>query len=132
MTDMPSDTDDIIVAGLAQGLSYAETGRLASVSAKTVQRRMADPAFSTKVDAARSAKVNEITGRLTEQSPTATKVFEEAMEPGQPMKYRLAGAGATLRHLRDLRNPADLEQRIQEVEALAGRLSAAVDLEGDG
>ena len=37
-------TDEIITAGLVQGLSYPEAGRLAGVSAKTVQRHIVVPA----------------------------------------------------------------------------------------
>ena len=54
--DPSTGTDEIITAALVQGLSYPEAGKLAGVSAKTVQRRMADPTFA--------AHVTEVTERL--------------------------------------------------------------------
>ncbi len=91
------DTDEVIVACLARGVSYAGVGRLAGVSARTVQRRVADREFSDRVAQARSARVSEITGRLGDLSLNALGVLDDAMAASEPMKHRLAAAGVNLR-----------------------------------
>ena len=47
--DLLDDTNNLIVASLAEGATHAEAGRIAGVSAKTVQRRMRNPAFTRMV-----------------------------------------------------------------------------------
>jgi hypothetical protein len=63
-----SDTDELILGGLAAGLTHAEAGELAGVSAKTVQRRLRDDVFAAEVGRRRAEQVERITGRLTELS----------------------------------------------------------------
>lgn len=133
MTD-PDNTeatlDDLLVASLADGLTYEETGGLAGVSARTVQRRMSDKTFAARVREARSQRINEIVGQLTEASTMAAGVFRAGMGPQQPMNIRLSAATASLRHLRDFRSSADLEQRLQELEASSEKLVAVLEAHG--
>ena len=125
--DEETTEDDILIVALATGLTYVEAGNLIGRSAKTVQRRMADPEFAKQVSQARAAKLDEIAGQLTETGVTAVSIIKEAMAEEYPMKLRLAAAGMPLRQIRELRSAAELEARLREVEALAKRLAAALD-----
>jgi predicted hydrolase (HD superfamily) len=71
-----SDADEFILGGLAAGLTHAEAGELAGVSAKTVQRRLRDDAFAAEVGRRRAEQVERITGRLTELSVRAVATLE--------------------------------------------------------
>jgi len=119
------NTDDLLIAGIAAGLNYTATGELAGRSAKTVQRRMADPDFAAAVAAARTARIDRIVGELADLGSTAVAVIREAMDPAEPTRTRLTAATTSLRQLRDFRSAAELERRLVEVEELAARLSAA-------
>jgi hypothetical protein len=49
-----SQLDELLVELLATGRTYEETGALANVSARTVRRRMASPAFAAPVSTLRA------------------------------------------------------------------------------
>ena len=110
-----SDTDELILGGLAAGLTHAEAGELASVSAKTVQRRLRDDAFAAEVGRRRSEQVERITGRLTELSVRAVATLERGLDD-LSVYPRLRAADLTLNWLVKLRREADLERRIAEIE----------------
>jgi hypothetical protein len=59
-----SDQDRLLVNALARGLSQAKAGSLIGRSAKTVQRRMADPAFRAEVSRARNDRFESLSARL--------------------------------------------------------------------
>ena len=60
-----SDTDELILSGLSAGLTHGETAALASVSSKTVQRRLREETFADEVARRRGEQVVRLTGRLT-------------------------------------------------------------------
>lgn len=122
--------DDLLVASLADGLTYDETGGLAGVSARTVQRRMSDKAFAARVREARSRRISEIVGQLTEASTMAAGVFRAGMAPEQPMGTRLSAASASLRHLKDFRSVAEVEHRLKELESSSAKLVAVLEAHG--
>jgi len=51
------DLDEVIVAALAAGRSYAEAAQLSGTSARTVRRRMSDVGFAAEVSARRGERV---------------------------------------------------------------------------
>lgn len=122
------DTDDLIAYALAEGVSYREAARLARVSAKTVQRRMAEPAFARRVATERSARVGEITGLLGELGRKAIGILDDAMAPDEPTRTKLVAASSSLKYLKEFRNAAGLEERVAEMEALVGEFQ---DRQGD-
>ena len=128
---MPTDDeiteDDILITALAHGRTHTEAGNVINRSAKTVQRRMADPEFAKRVSSARAQKLDEISGQLTDMAATAISVVREAMAPEQPTRDRLAAAKLTFSQLHEFRSRGDVEDRLREVEALAERLAAALD-----
>lgn len=115
-----ADTDEIILASLASGMTHAEAARVADVSTKTIQRRLADKAFADEIARRRAAQVERVTGQLTQLSVRAVETLEAALDDEAP-SIRLKAADLTLGWLVRLRREADLERRIVEIEQeLAG------------
>lgn len=127
MMGQSGPTDEVIVACLAEGMSYPHAAEVAGVSAKTVQRRMSDGDFRARVSRARAAHVQEIIGRLTGLGAKAVDVFDETMDSTQNGRLRLSAATCVLRSLREYRHHAELEERLKEVEDSTERLLAALE-----
>jgi len=118
-----SDRDEVILAGLAAGMTHAAVAAVAGVSTKTVQRRIGDEAFAAEVSRRRGEQVERVTGRLTELSVRAVDTLEAALDDESPT-IRIRAADMTLNWLVRLRGEADLERRIAEIEH---ELAAATD-----
>jgi hypothetical protein len=110
-----NDSDELILSGLAAGLTHAETAELANVSSKTVQRRLSNDAFAAEVARRRGQQVERITGRLSELSSRAVDTLTDALGDDSAT-IRLRAADLTLNWLVKLRREADLERRITEIE----------------
>jgi len=110
--------DDLMVEALAQGMNYPEAGRFARVSARTVQRRMADPGFSSRVSVRHGERMGELTGRLSQAGAEAVAVIQDAMGADQDPKHRLTAATVALRYLHQFHTDLEVEQRLQAVEAI--------------
>jgi len=108
-------TDELILSGLAAGMTHAEAAELAEVSSKTVQRRMSDDDFAAEVGRRRSQQVERITGRLTELSVHAVDTLNDGLGD-ESATIRLRAADLTLTWLLRLRREADFERRIGEIE----------------
>lgn len=70
--------DELVVAALAGGRCYEEAGAAAGVSARTVRRRMAEPAFAAAVSARRGERVAAVTGQLVAAGSDAITVITSA------------------------------------------------------
>ena len=107
--------DELLLTGLATGLTHVEAAALAGLSSKTVQRRVRDPRFAAEVRARKAARVERITGRLVELSERAVTVLESGLgDEAAPIRLRAADLvlGWSVR----LRRESDLERRIAEIE----------------
>src|SRR4051794_37379206 len=90
------DRDELVVAALAGGASYAEAGRVARVSKATIARRMKEPAFRTKVIEARDEAADRVRGVLAEGSVDAARVLIEVATAGASESARVAAASRVL------------------------------------
>lgn len=112
--------DEILVESIAAGLSYPDAGAAAGVTARTVGRRMTDPAFLSRVSQRRGERVSEITGRLSSMSADALGVLRDTMVEGRPAD-RLRAAQLTLTMLSRFRAESEIEERLAVIEGqLAG------------
>ncbi len=117
--------DEVIVAALASGRSYEDAGAAAEVSARTVRRRMAEPAFATAVSARRGERVAAVTGQLVAAGGDAIAVITDCLGSERD-SVRLRAAHLLLSLGVQLRGATELEQRITELEtAQHGRDDAA-------
>jgi hypothetical protein len=110
------EVDELVLCGLAAGMTHAETAELANVSTKTVQRRMSDNKFTAEVARRRGEQVERITGRLSELSVRAVDTLNDSLADDSAT-IRLRAADLALNWLVKLRREADLERRITEIES---------------
>ena len=118
-------TDDVLVTALAAGMSHKRAAATASVSESTVDRRLRDPAFTERVEAARIDRVGRIDDRLqnlAEQSVTVLAVMLAEPNTSDSTRARIAlavpGMALAMREL------LVIEQRLAAVEQ---RLDAQPD-----
>jgi hypothetical protein len=101
---------------LACGATAENAARTASVSLRTVYRRLADPAFRTRLQGARADMVQRATGMLTAAALEAVKTLLGLQHASVPAAVRLGAARAVLEIGAKLREVADLEARLAALE----------------
>jgi hypothetical protein len=104
---------------LATGATYAEAGRRAGVSERTIARWMSNPAFARSVSEKRSEHMNVGSGRLAAVVPDAVAVLITVMTTGTTAE-QLKAAQIVLAWALRLRRDSDFEQRLLETEVLLG------------
>jgi hypothetical protein len=65
------ENDELVVAALATGATYAEAAASSGVSKSTVRRRMAEPDFRARVYEERRELVDSMRARLLQAAPSA-------------------------------------------------------------
>jgi hypothetical protein len=123
--------DDVLIEGLAHGLSYSQAGDVAGVSARTVQRRMAELGFAARVAQRRDELANQLIGGLALLSTRALEVLREELDSGNRAADRIRAAGLVLAQFQRLRDAADLEARLRHLEAELTALHHASSLVPD-
>lgn len=110
----------MLVAALAAGCTYEAAAEQASVSERTVRRRLDDPAFRKQVDDARAEILGRAVARLTSASVRAVETLEALL--GSEMDFaRLSAARAILELGVKLREQTELAARIDALELTAGK-----------
>ncbi len=111
-----------MVAALAAGRSVTASAKVAGVSRRTATRRMADPAFSARVDAARGKLIgkalNRLRGLLGRAVRRLGKLVDDESELGP---VRLRAAVAVLQEYRELDRHNGLDARVAALEALLAK-----------
>jgi len=110
------DLDEVIVAALAAGRSYAEAAQLSGTSARTVRRRMSDVGFAAEVSARRGERVGELAGRLLGETQRALDVVIARLD-SESESVQLKAAEMMLSWSVRLRSAHEQEQRLQALEA---------------
>jgi len=86
--------DELIVDALATGATYADAGKTAKVSPRTVRRRMEDPEFRADVNAARRERIQSIRGRLAVAGVDGVAVLAQLASEAASESVRLGAARA--------------------------------------
>jgi hypothetical protein len=110
------NADDALLLALACGATAENAARTTSVSLRTVYRRLADPAFHTRLQGARADMVQRATGMLTAAALEAVKTLLGLQHASVPAAVRLGAARAILEIGAKLREVADLEARLAALE----------------
>jgi hypothetical protein len=112
--------DEVVVEALANGASYTEAGDLGQMSARTVRRRMSDPAFAAEVARRRGERLGVVSGRLSRLAERALDVLEGALG-SERASEALRAADMVLSLDRRYREQVDFAARLLAVEdGLAG------------
>jgi hypothetical protein len=101
---------------LASAATEHLVARLCRRSERTVTRRWAEPAFRQRLQQLRADRVQRTAGALTAADTEAVRTLLELQKPPMPPAVRL-GAARTVREIGvKLREAAELEERIAELE----------------
>ena len=115
-----SDRDFVMAQALGAGHSQTSAAELVGLSAKTLKRRLDDPAFAAAVASARRSFLDQILGKLSQAGVEATDTLVELLNSGRPAD-RLRAAEAVLSHAaRYSRQLAeqDIATRLDRLEAV--------------
>lgn len=113
-----SEEDELIADLLGQGWTHRRTAETVGISAKTVQRRMADPAFSSAVAQRRRDRFGQLSGQLMTAGDTALAVLISALGSDDD-KVSLQAANLVLAHGHRYNRSFDdneTERRFDEIE----------------
>jgi hypothetical protein len=108
--------DEPLVMALAGGATAEAAAQKAGVSLRTVRRRLAAPAFRQRLQQVRADMVQRTAGALTAAATEAVRTLLELQKPPNPPAVRLAAARAVLDQGLKLREAAELEERLAELE----------------
>jgi hypothetical protein len=108
--------DAALVVHLASGISPAGAAKLAGVSEATCYRRLADPSFRQRVDAARSSFWERALGILSKGAAESATVLRKLLR-SEDGRIKLQAAKALLDQGIKVRDQVDIEQRLTALEA---------------
>ena len=109
--------DAKLIELLGRGTTQAEAGRLTGMSARTVSRRLDDPAFSGQVERFRAGLLEAATGRLADLADAALDSLKSLLSSTTTPSVRLKAATCVLESLLRYREVLNLEERIVALEA---------------
>jgi hypothetical protein len=112
--------DDALVMALACGATVEAAAAKAGVSSATAFRRLKDPEFKARVDAARAEMVQRVTAMLTAAAMEAVKTLLDLQGGKQPPATRLGAARSVLEIGNRLRTENDLAARLEAAERALG------------
>jgi hypothetical protein len=107
--------DQVLALGLATGMTVEAAARQANLAPRTAHRRLGEASFQRKVDELRGELVRQALGRLTEGMTAAADTMR-ALLSAESESVRLAAARAILDSSCRLREAAEFDQRLREVE----------------
>ncbi|VTS04910.1 hypothetical protein [Tuwongella immobilis] len=116
MSQGKRDADDAILMALACGATQEAAARTAGVSKSTVERRMQDLAFRSRLHAIRQEIVERTTGMLTAAASEAVKTLVDLLKEPIAPASRLGAARTILEMGVKLRELADLGERVRSME----------------
>jgi len=112
--------DDALILALTCGATVEAAAAKAGVGPTTAYRRLRDPAFKTRLDAARADMVQRATAMLTAAAMEAVKTLLDLQAAKQPPASRLGAAKSILEIGNRLRTEVDLAARLEAAERALG------------
>ncbi len=116
-----------LLLALACGATVEQAARQSELTARTVCRRLEDPAFRRQVQKLQGDMVRRTAATLTAAATEAVKTLLELLKGTSPPPVRLGAARSVLEIGVKLREVADLEERLA---ALEEEVAAGVDKGG--
>jgi hypothetical protein len=112
--------EDALLQALACGASAETAARQCQISARSVYRRLKDPAFRAKLQALRADMVQRSSGLLTAAAGEAVRTLLSLQKESVAPAVRLGAARAVIELGIKVRELADLEARIVALEEQSG------------
>lgn len=119
--------DDALVLALACGATVEAAARQCGLSERTVYTRLKDVAFQKQVKLVRSDMVRRSAGLLSAAAGQAVQTLLELMRSPSPPTVRLGAAKAVLEIGLKVRELAELEAEVRELEAKVDALGPPAD-----
>jgi hypothetical protein len=91
--------DDALLLALAGGKSQTAAAELAGVCRDTVQRRLRDPEFRARIEAARSDMIERAVGQMAEAAVEAVATLRNLLTNDKTPAVQAAAAGKILANL---------------------------------
>ena len=112
--------DDALVMALACGATVEAASAKAGISSATAFRRLKNPEFKARVEAARTEMLQRATAMLTAAAMEAVKTLLDLQGTKQPPATRLGAAKSVLEIGSRLRTENDLVARLEAAERALG------------
>ncbi|AWM36965.1 hypothetical protein GobsT_51550 [Gemmata obscuriglobus] len=118
MGDRVKKNDDKLLLALACGATVEAAAKQCELTDRTVYRRLNDPAFKSRLAELRGDMVRRCAGMLTAAAGEAVRTLLSLQGSSTPPATRLGAARAILELGLKVREVAELEVRMSELEAL--------------
>lgn len=118
MAEVRKKGEDALLLALACGASVEAAARQCQLTERTVYRRLQEPAFNAKLRDMRSDMVKRAAGMLSAAATEAVRTLLSLQKESAPAAVRLGAARAVLELGIKVRELAELETRIAELEAI--------------
>lgn len=109
--------DEPLLLALACGATVEAAARQFDLSERTVYRRLKDPAFQARLKQVRSDMVRRSAGLLSAATGEAVRTLLALMKEAAPPAVRLGAARAVIELGMKVRELAELEAEVRELEA---------------
>lgn len=119
-----TSADDQIAIAIACGATGEQAAIRAGVAARTVARRLADPAFRKRVETLRRDMVERTAAMLTAAAGEAVRTLLGLQKDTIQSSVRLGAARAILDMSFRAREVAELEQDLRELEQQVNAINA--------
>ena len=116
--------DLIIIEALAAGQTHQRAAEKAGCSAKTVQRRLREPAFTQALRERRAERLDPLATGLEASAATALEALDELLR-SETETVRLAAVRLALAEHVRYRSTHEHEVRLVDLEATAAKLNSA-------
>src|SRR4051812_12263357 len=110
------NADEKLLMALACGATVESAARSADVAERTAYRRLAEPQFQQRLQQLRADMVQRTAGALTAASQEAVRTLLSLQKETLPPGVRLGAAKAVIELGLKLREMAEVEQRLSELE----------------
>lgn len=114
------NADEQLLMALACGVTVENAARQAGISPRTAYRRLAEPDFRQRLQKMRGDMVSRTAGTLTAAASEAVRTLLELLKNPTSSAVRLGAARAVLEIGMKLREVADLEVRLADLEQRIG------------
>jgi hypothetical protein len=115
-------SDAKLLLVLACGATVEQAAKQTNTSERTIYRRLGDPAFRRELDAMRSDFVQRVSGSLTASGSEAVKTLIGLLHTSVAPAVRLGASRAILELGIKVREVAELDRRLTEIEMQFGNL----------
>ena len=116
MNDDKRTKEETVVLALACGATVEKAAQQAQLGKRTLYRRLTQPAFRRRVQAARAEMLQRTAGTATAATPAALKTLLELLNGGTSAAVRLGAARTVLEVALKLRETTDFEGRLSALE----------------